>query len=399
MLPLVKQGLAGRSFPSRYLDTPDARRTYGDAAVDGLGTRLLQGDPLADEAIAALARLGPGAGVALIERALAAGIAAVPEAPEPLRALFAAVDQVPRWVKRARLDRGGAVVIRAGLASGVVLGMKSLIHGYASPGGNKPLVFSGRLREDAPRRVSETSRFVQAVSRPGGLDRHADGFAITVKVRLMHAKIRRLINQSGRWQTDSWGVPLNQHDMLATIILFSAALVDGLRRLGYHISAQEADDVIHLWRYAGVVIGVDERLLPHTFAEAMAMSELLRATQGPPDDDSRALVQALFDARVGFPTRGPARWVAPRRPALMHAVCRHLIGDDLADELAIPRPPLQSLTHAVRPFAGLIAGISRLPLWRSLAALIGDRYWDAAVAEGLGTATADYHPPRALARG
>ena len=73
-------------------------------------------------------------------------------------------------------------------------------------------------------------------------------------------------------------------------------------------------------------------------------------------------------------------------------------GESGADA-AIPRPSLQSLTHAVRPFARLVAGMSRLPLGRSLAALVGDRYWDAAVAEGLGTATASYHPPRALARG
>ena len=43
--------------------------------------------------------------------------------------------------------------------------------------------------------------------------------------------------------------------------------------------------------------------------------------------------------------------------------------------------------------------MNRLPLWRTLAAALGDRYWDAAVAEGLGDTPATYHPPPALAGG
>jgi hypothetical protein len=35
----------------------------------------------------------------------------------------------------------------------------------------------------------------------------------------------------------------------------------------------------------------------------------------------------------------------------------------------------------------------------ALAEMLGDRYWDAAVAEGLGDTPASYHPPPALAGG
>ena len=209
-------------------------------------------------------------GFRLLDQALRTDIRAVPEAPRALHALFADLERVPSWVDWPRLDRGGAVVLRAGAAAGIVLGMKSLILGYASPGGNKPLVFSGRLQEQASRRLAETCRFVQAVSRPRGMYRHGEGFAITLKVRLMHAQVRRLIQRSGRWQPESWGHPVNQHDMLATVILFSAALIEGLRQLGYGVTPEEAEDVIHLWRYAGRVIGVEDALLPRSFSEAMA---------------------------------------------------------------------------------------------------------------------------------
>ena len=208
--------------------------------------------------MAAFADLPPGEGFRLLDRALRTDIRAVPEAPRSLHALFEDLERVPAWVDWQRLDRGGAVVLRAGAAAGIVLGMKSLILGYASPGGNKPLVFSGRLQEQASRRLAETCRFVQAVSRPRGMYRHGDGFAITLKVRLMHAQVRRLDPRSGRWRADDWGHPVNQHDMLATVILFSAALIEGLRQLGYGVTPDEAEDVIHLWRYAGRVMGVED---------------------------------------------------------------------------------------------------------------------------------------------
>jgi ER-bound oxygenase mpaB/B'/Rubber oxygenase, catalytic domain len=352
--------------------------------------------------MAAFAELPAGEGFRLLDRALRTDIRAVPEAPRSLHALFADLERVPSWVDWPRLDRGGAVVLRAGAAAGIVLGMKSLILGYASPGGNKPLVFSGRLQEQASRRLAETCRFVQAVSRPRGMYRHGEGFAITLKVRLMHAQVRRLIQRSGRWRPDSWGHPVNQHDMLATVILFSAALIEGLRQLGYGVTPEEAEDVIHLWRYAGRVIGVEDALLPRSFSEAMEVAHLIRESQGEPDDDARALVQALFDARLAV-LRGQGgivnRWTAARRIGVMHAVCRRLIGDRSADALGIGRSPLGALAGLVRPAARLAAHMNRLPLWRTLAETLGDRYWDAAVAEGLGGTPATYHPPPALAGG
>jgi hypothetical protein len=46
------------------------------------------------------------------------------------------------------------VLLRTGFLGGIVLGFRSLVAGYCSPAGNKPLAFSGRLREAAPRRLS-----------------------------------------------------------------------------------------------------------------------------------------------------------------------------------------------------------------------------------------------------
>jgi hypothetical protein len=135
--------------------------------LEVLASALGRSDPAADDVMAAFDGLPPGQGFQLLDRALRTDIRAVPEAPRALHALFAELERVPSWVDWPRLDRGGAVVLRAGAAAGIVLGMKSLILGYASPGGNKPLVFSGRLQEQASRRLAETCRFVQACVKLG----------------------------------------------------------------------------------------------------------------------------------------------------------------------------------------------------------------------------------------
>ena len=174
-----------------------------------------------------------------------------------------------------------------------MLSLRSLMGGYTAPAGNKPLAMSGRLREQAPRRVAETARFVAAVCAPDGMRPGGEGWLISVQVRLMHAQVRRLLWDSGRWQAEQWAAPLNQHDMLATMLLFSEVYVEGLRMFGFEISAEEAEDWLALWSVVAQLLGTEAALLPADFAEASRLRELIDASQGPPDADSRALAAAL----------------------------------------------------------------------------------------------------------
>ena len=130
----------------------------------------------------------------MLDRALREGIEAVPGAAPALRRLMAHVEEVPAWVDWDRIRRGGETFLRTGRLGGLVLGAGSLMAGYAQPAGNKPLALSGRLEQQAARRLAETSRFVWQVTRASGLRRDGDGFAITVKVRLMHARVRALLD-------------------------------------------------------------------------------------------------------------------------------------------------------------------------------------------------------------
>jgi hypothetical protein len=386
---------AALPVPARVHHVEAARAQFG-GRVDRLITALDDLDPLADAAAAALDRPGSHA---LVDAALR-GQTDPRTLPSALRELLASVAEFPAWVDWARVDRGCHVFLRAGFAGGLVLGLRSLPYGYAAPAGNKPLVFSGRLAERAPRRLAETARFVAAVSEPGALRRREDGFAITLKVRLMHAQVRRLLLGSGRWDSARWSAPINQHDMLGTVFLFSQVFLDGLRLLGLRISRAEGDDFIHLWRVIGWLIGVDEALLPDDETDARASAEAIYLTQGPPDDDSRALAAALLGS-PGQTARTPAEQrQAAVRMRISRQLCRHLLGNELADQMHVPddRPVL-----ATPLLCGALAGLDRarasLPALDRLAARAGRRYWDAVVAVGLGGQPAEFAPPARLLRG
>jgi hypothetical protein len=384
-------------FPSRYVEVDAARARFGDR-VDRIGAFLDRVDPLADAVVDDLETLGHGPGFAMIERALRRGIAAVPSAPASFRALFGALDDRPAWVDDGALDRGGALLMRAGILGGIVLGAKSLVHGYATPGGNKPLVFSGRLVEGAARRLNETSRFVQAVCRPGGMRRHGDGFEITVKVRLIHAQVRRMCLRSGRWDRDRWGAPINQHDMAGTTLLFSLSVLEGLATLGLSFDRDEAEDYLHLWRYVGHVIGVDPAILPTSHADAWRLARVIDATTGPPDDDSRTLVRALFEHPRTIAKTEAERRRAEVQVGLGQAFGRLLVGQELADRLAIPTTPWRHLLPAIRTFAAASEAVRRrMPSATQAAIEAGTRYWDRVVAIGLAEATAEFRPPERLA--
>jgi hypothetical protein len=383
-------------FPSRYVRLEQARERFG-SRVDRFGAFLTAGDPLADAAVEALAAYPTAARQSMVDRALDAGIDAVPEAPEALRALFAQLDHVPFWVDLERLDRGGRAFLRAGLLGGMVLGSYSLVAGYCSPGGNKPLAFSGRLSQDAPRRLAETGRFVQAVSTAGGMRRFGDGFKATVKVRLVHASVRRMLSLSPRWNAPAWGVPINQYDMSGTTLLFSYIVLDGLDKMGFQTSPDERADFMHLWRYAGYLIGVDEELRCATEDEGRALWELLSATQAPPDDDSRALAHALLDSGVAAARTPDERVRAERARVVGYALSRYLLGEEYADWLGYPKTPWR---HALRVFRSMnaragdaLARATGLPFAR---ADRGARYWKFVVDTGLRGVPATFAMPDAV---
>jgi hypothetical protein len=383
------------SWPRRLHHVAEAEWRFGELPRR-LAEALERSDPAADQAVADLEGLPAGERHALIERALTDSAS---PASESVRALIAASAVVPPWLDWERVARAHQVFTRAGLLGGLALGLSSLVHGYAAPEGNKPLAFSGRLKERADRRLAETGHFITAVTEEGGVRPGALGWRVVLKVRLMHAAVRRLLLASGRWSTEDWSHPINQHDMAATILLFSCVFIDGIRRVGVHVTPAEADDYQHLFRWVGTLIGVEPALLPASYAEAKHLAEAIHLMQGPPDADSRELVQALLEGplRAADTPREVKR--ARRMVAISAGLCRSFVGDRLADQLGLPRDAYRHVATGLRATFGVLEHARRgVPGLDLVVRLLGDRYWRLVVSRGLGDVPARFELPEALGR-
>ena len=281
------------SPPSRYSNREQAEESFGVLARD-YANALSASDELGDAALEALDGLGERGGLVL-ERALSSGIEATPEAPAELQALFAELASPPFEVDLARIDRGARALGRCGFPYSVAT-KQSLYWGYFSGSAVKPLAWTGELRqpEAALRRLTETATWTLAVVRPGQLDRNAAAWRATVRVRLVHARVRRALRTSGRWDDAAWGAPINQADTAMTVLEFCHLPLRMLRLLGVRFSEEELDGIYALWRYVGHLIGVPASINPDGEVESARLLELIELTRDPPDEDSIALGAATI---------------------------------------------------------------------------------------------------------
>jgi hypothetical protein len=335
----------------------------------------------------------------LFTRAARDGITRVPEAPASFRAFFGETERIPAWVDPVRLERGRRLFLRYGPLAGAVLGGRSLVLGYMSPAGNKPLVLSGRLEAQAPRRLAETGRFVQAISEPRGLDVGADGYQITLKVRYMHAQVRAMIERSGTWDEASWGRPINQHDMAGTTLLFSIAVLDGLRTLGATIPRAEADDYLHLWRVIGGSWASTRRSCRRASPTRSRSPSSSPRPKSPPTT-TRARSRGPCSACPSRSPHPPRSAASPPSASRSAPRSRGSSSETpLADDLGLER-------RAVRHVFPILRGLTRvrdtvlahLPEARAHAESAGARYWDKVVERSLEGKPAKFEPPGSLGR-
>jgi mpaB/rubber oxygenase-like protein len=337
-------------LPSAYSALEGAEAAHGARAGKYVDF-LWRTDPPADAVVQEFASMPEGEWRALLELVLAKGIENVPSAPKPLRALFEQLEYVPFWVDRERCNLGGATFLRCRLGF-AVLAMLSLPLIYSWPAGNKALALSGQLMHRASQRLKDTTRYVFAVCQPDGLSRFSEGFAMTVRVRLIHSQVRRLLLESGQWRADEWGGPINQCHMAGTNLMFSVGVLDGLSRLGYRFDRIEREALVHLWRYAGYLLGIDSELLIADEFEGNRLLNLMFGFEPQPDDDSRALVNALMQTSFDY-VRG---FKAGRCCSvnLCYGMSHALIGDEHAKALGYPKTSWRWLVPAVRPATWMV---------------------------------------------
>ena len=358
-------------LPTRFRDGEERatrmgallRRVAGVESLDEdlmtrIGEALLRRDePGARLAEAIRTRAGePGAvSMADLQTALRDGLDAVADPAPALRALLEEVERVPEWVDWDLVEEGARAFRRFGRAAADVGLQLSLIGGYRFGGPTDLLVATGALTGgQSRRRLGETQRWVSSLTQPGGLRPHAEGWRLTLHVRVMHA----LVNHSfePRWDVERWGLPINQADQASTLGLFDGVVLLGVRALGVPVTRAESDAVMHLWRYVGWLMGVDEEFLVDTERERHVLNYHVLCSQGGLTEAGGELARSAVEAQLELDFR---RWgvLAPLRARYererLLSMLTVFLGATSMRELGLPlRPPwahaLAGTGHAVR---------------------------------------------------
>lgn len=239
-----------------------------------------------------------------------------------LQAYLGTAPFLPDGVDRGRLLRGQQFFATWGPLIALALLTCSLPNSYAAANGVRVIAMTGRLETDPKRRIWETAQILVDALEPHGLDperAEARGFRTVRDVRLMHAYIRRLLEtgywashghnvsgarrvrrpryrpSQGRWQAECWGKPINQEDLAGTLMSFAYLPVQSLRKGPDRswLDQQAVEDFIYAWTVVGRLLGVNERLLPNSEAEARELSLLIAGRQHEPSPEGRSVTRAL----------------------------------------------------------------------------------------------------------
>ena len=172
------------------------------------------------------------------------------------------------------------------------------------------------------------------MAQPHGMRRDGEGFRLTLHVRVMHA----LVNESftPRWDVAKWGVPINQSDQAATLGLFSGVLVLGSRALDVRITRDESRAVMHLWKYIGWLMGVDDAWLVDTEKEQHRLNYHVLIAQAGISEAGPRLAQSIVEAQNDLHFDRFARigrWMARER---LLSMLTTLLGPRSMRELGLP---------------------------------------------------------------
>ncbi len=165
MIKILAVGLGIRQPDSRQWQRLGERLTVGDEPMDRLldwmvATGLPQTRPLFD-------------------RALAEGVARVPDAPQPLRDFFSSVETAPQWVDHELIRRGQRAMRRGGADGMYVARDVPLLGGYQFSGFNKTLLRTGALEKGSNKRFAETMQWAMDVIAEDGLEPLGVGYRST----------------------------------------------------------------------------------------------------------------------------------------------------------------------------------------------------------------------------
>ena len=349
------------NIPRDYRPGYEKARAVDPELADRYVVHTLIGDPEADAVVAYLFSLPQKESIPLIRSAIENLedndlIRQHPPVYDFVQSLDVAA---PDWLDpdtfhpAYRMFHRNTRLVLAGMLGGV------LVEGF-STNISKSFYITGRLRDSGVRRLRQNNRHMVEIFLPGGMERYGEGWKLSVRVRLIHARIRYLLENSTDWDEAAWGAPVSAAHLGFAIAAFSARLLRHMKALGASFNDEEAASFMQVWRYCGHLMGIPDTILFEDEADALRIFELGRICEPPIEFESILMANALVRSAAlvaGIEDRTEAH----KLTGYVYQVSRAIIGNELADEFNYP----PASTFGVLPWFRLQSRYGRLirKLW------------------------------------
>ena len=188
-------------------------------------------------------------------------------------------------------------------------------------------------------RSSETTQHILQCTQslesiqPGGA-----GHASSIRVRLLHAAVRRRIMKLAQQRPEYYdvkalGVPINDLDCIATIGSFCSTLIwISLPRQGIFMTQREVTDFVALWRYVAYLTGTPTEHF-ETPDKAKRIMEIILLHEIKPTETSRILANNVITSLANQPPGFASE-------SFLQVISRWLNGNELCDALGIGKPSI-----------------------------------------------------------
>jgi hypothetical protein len=324
------------NIPHAYLPGYEEARALDPDRASRYIAHTTIGDSEMDAVVEELSALAPGEGRRFIEAFMDNEDESIKrDAPPLLQELFKEIESPPDWVDFNAFRPGIRMFHRnSQLVLGAFVG-GALVEGF-STNISKSFFITGRVRERGVRRLRQNNRHMIEIFMPSGLEREGDGWKLSVRIRLVHAQVRRLLKNSIDWDNEEWGVPISAAHVGYSIAAFSARLLMHMESLGAKFSDEERESFLAVWCYSGYLMGIPETILYQDEEDALRLFDIGTVCEPAPEAEAVVMAHALVNSAplvIGI-TEPPERRKLSR---YVFGISRALIGQTMADQLKYPK--------------------------------------------------------------
>ena len=322
-------------IPTDYAIGYEKARAIAPDIADKYVAHTLIGDPLGEEMVADIEAFSASESERFIQAAMnEEGEKALKDAPDSLRRFFKEAETPPEWLDYSafapsvRMFYRNSQIVLAAFVAGV------LIEGFTTNIA-KSFFITGRVRDQGIRRLGQNNRHMMEIFLPDGMYRHGDGWKLSLRIRIVHARLRRLLNNSEDWDREAWGQPISAAHLGYAISAFSARLLKHMKTLGATYNKEEYDSFMAVWRYSGHIMGIPQTILFQDADEALRLWKIALTCEPDSPIESIVMAHSLVNSAplIAGATDPQARRSLAR---YVYRLSRGLIGKEFAESLLYP---------------------------------------------------------------